>query len=201
MGFTTTTTQQNTAGEQSPEARQAMQQMGTLSQGALDQMGDLSDIASGNFELTPEQLQYLQRAQASAGEMGRVQMEENMQGATRQVEDTAIGRNMTGGSFEAIQQSLLGAQQLRDMNRQSIAQEGQTAQNMVNMPLQYGQAQIQGNQALLNRLVQGAGSTLNYDATMRGLNSSSIGTSTVPMAQVAMQTAGDVGRAAVSGGL
>ena len=193
MGMTTTTETQNTAGPQSAEARAALQRMGSLADSTMGQLGDLSNIANGNFELTPEQLQYLQRAQQAAGDMGRIQMDENMETAMRAGEDTAIGQNMTGGSFEAIQNALIGQQALRDANRQSLQAEGQTAQNMINMPLQYGQAQIAGNQALLQRLVQGTNPGLQYDATMRGLNSSQMTQKTVPLGQMAMQMASDVG--------
>ncbi len=53
MGMTSTTETRGTAGPQSEAGRQALQLLGQAGESAAAQMGDLSDIAAGNFQLTP----------------------------------------------------------------------------------------------------------------------------------------------------
>lgn len=200
MGSSTEITE-GKAGAQSSEARDALRKLGIVGDQGMQQMGDMSGIASGNLRLTPEQIQYLQQAQQASGDMGRIQMDENMETAKRQVEDTAIGQNMTGGSFEAINMALLGQQQQRDANRSTLQGQGQMAQDMVNMPLQYGQLAVEGNKALLDRLVAGSGQTLQYDAGMRELNQTQTKTTQDSFGSQLAGLAGQVGSAWATGGL
>lgn len=197
MGFTTTTETQNTAGPQSAQGAAALQLLGDVGQTGADQLGDLSQIAGGNFQLSPAMMQYIAEAQRVSGDMGRAEMERNLQSTTRQIEDTAIGRQNTGGSFEAVSQALMGQEALHGLNMQGLQQEGQSYETMVNAPLQYGQMAIEGNRALLDRLVGGTGAVAQYDANMRGLNSSQYGEQTVPFGQQMMQLGGQIGAARV----
>jgi hypothetical protein len=171
MGSTTTETT-NRAGSQSAEASRMLGLMSSVSADAASQMGDLTDIAAGNIKQSPYLMQQIARLQQIAGEQGRNQMEQNMQGITRQVEDTAIGRNIEGSSMEAIMQAIAGTQQLRDLNAQSLQQEAQGVNMGIQIPRQDAALALQGNQALLQRLVGGAQAVLPYDAQIRELNSS-----------------------------
>lgn len=192
MGSTTQETER-TVGAQSPEAARMQRLLASTATHAGDQMGDLSQEAGGNFQLTPEMQQQITRLQQITGEEGRIQMDENMEAITRQLEGTAIGQTMTGGSFEAIQLALSGQQQQRDMNRQGLASERQGVEIGMNAPLQYGQMKIAANKELLNRLVGGAGAVSNYDQAMRVAGTDEITTTRQPIGQQIFQGAAQVG--------
>lgn len=173
MGSSTTTqTQQSRAGAQSPEAARMMRLLGEAAGRAAD-----DPALSGDFSLTASQRGLISEAQAAAGGVARSQMEQNLEAVLRQLEDTAIGRTITGGSLEAVNQALLGQDQLRSLDQLAMQQAGQAAEMGVNVPFQAAEAT---NKALLARLVQPAATGLNYDAVIRQLNSSMSGETKEP---------------------
>lgn len=192
MGTSKQTTT-GTAGAQSPEAARMMQLLGSTTQEAAGQMGDLSDISAGNFNLSPEMMQQISRLQQIMGDQGRIQMEQNLQTATRGVEDTAIGRNIAGSTMEAVMQGTVGEQALRSADMQALGQEAQAVNLGIQVPQQQAALAIQGNQALMQRLVQGAQAGLGYDASIRGLESTQVAETQVPIGQQLFQGATQIG--------
>lgn len=199
MGTSKETTT-NTAGPQSPEAARMMQLLGSTVSDAAGQMGDLSQIAAGKFEMSPYMLEQLSRLQQIMGDQSRLQMDQNMDTASRHVEDTAIGRSIGGSTMEAVLQGTVGAQHQQSANMQALGQEAQGVQAGINMPLQMAQAQIQGNQALMARLVGGSTAGLNYDQAIRQLNSTRVTEKEEPLGQTIFNGAVQLGSAAMGGG-
>lgn len=200
MGATTTTTQ-GTAGPQSPEAANMMRLLGSTTQEAAGQMGDLSDIAGGNFNLTPEMMQQISRLQQIMGDQGRIQMEQNQAVAMRGAEDTAIGRNIAGSTMEAVLQGTVGEQALRSADMQALGQEQQAVNLGIQLPRQDAALQIQGNQALMQRLVGGAQAGLGYDQAIRQLNQTTVSETQTPIGQQAFDLASRAGAAYFTGGM
>jgi hypothetical protein len=178
-----------------------MQLLGSTTQEAAGQMGDLSDIASGQFNLSPEMMQQISRLQQIMGDQGRIQMEQNLQTATRGVEDTAIGRNIAGSTMEAVLQGTVGEQALQSANMQALGQEAQAVNLGIQLPRQDAALAIQGNQALMQRLVGGAQAGLGYDQAIRGLNATQVAETQMPIGQQLFQGATQLGSAAFTGGL
>lgn len=192
MGTSRQTTT-GTAGPQSPEAAAMMQLLGSTTQEAAGQMGDLSDIASGQFNLSPEMMQQISRLQQIMGDQGRIQMEQNLQTATRGVEDTAIGRNIAGSTMEAVLQGTVGEQALQSANMQALGQEAQAVNLGIQLPRQDAALAIQGNQALMQRLVGGAQAGLGYDASIRGMEGTTVAETQQPIGQQLFQGATQIG--------
>lgn len=189
MGDQTTTTE-NTAGPQSPEAQQLMRLLAQVSGDAQGQMGDLSQIAAGNFQLDPAMQAQILNAQEASGDLARMQMQQNTDQAMRGVENQMLARGMEGSTVEAANQALIGQDMSRQLAQMNMQQQGQSAQQMVNMPFQAAGAQIQGNQALLAQLTGAANPAMNYDAMMRQLGSSSSSTQPFQWGQMAGQIGG-----------
>ncbi len=192
MGTSKTTTT-GTAGAQGPEAANMMRLLGSTTQEAAGQMGDLSDIAAGDLQLSPEMMQHLQRLQQIMGDQGRLQMDKNLDVAQRQVEDTAIGRSIEGSTLEAIMQGTVGAQALESADMQALGQEAQNVNLGIQIPQQNAALAIQGNQALMQRLVGGAQAGLGYDQSIRGLNQTQVAETQTPIGQQLFQGATQIG--------
>lgn len=181
MGTTSSSTLHGTAGAQSPEAQRMMQLLGQ----AVQQGANSPDVR-GDFSIDASQQGLINQAQASAGGVARSDMEQNLEAILRQLEDSNIGRQITGGSLEAVNNAVVGGQQLRDVNSLGIQQAGQAAQQAINLPFQASEAT---NRALLARLVQPAQMGLNYDAAIRQLNQSTYGEQHTPFDYVGMANA------------
>lgn len=167
MGMKTEETRQGFVGEQSPEARQMMQQLAQMTAGTAGQFGDLSQLASGQLQLNPQDRALIQQAQEASGQQAQQQMEQQMQTILRQLEDTAIGRGIQGSSLEAVNNALIGQDFQRQLAQMAMQQQGQAANQMLNMPFQRAGTQINANQALMQRLVGGSQVGLGYDQAMR----------------------------------
>lgn len=194
MGDQTSTQEtQNTAGPQSAYARRMEQLLGMQAERGA---GDAA--LQGNFNISPEQQGLINQVQRSSGDVARAGMEKNLESVLRQLEDTNIGRQITGGSLEAVNQGLVGRESLSNIDTMGIQQQGQAAQMALNVPFQAADAT---NKAILARLVQPAQAGLNYDAAIRQLNSSSYGQTTTPFDYAgAALTAGKLGAAPFTGG-
>lgn len=194
MGSTTeTSTSRGQAGPQSPEAQRMMRLLGNMTEQFMD-----SPEARGDFSITPEQRALIGEAQASAGDVARSSMEQNLEAVLRQLEDSNIGRQITGSSLEAVNNALVGQEQLRNINTMEQQQAGQAAQMALNVPFQNAEAT---NRALLARLVQPAGTVLNYDQMIRQLNAQQFGEVTKPFsAGNALAMGTQLGAAALTGG-
>ena len=196
MGSTATTeTQEGTAGSQSAEGRRMMQLLGQVME-----QGASSAAVQGDFRISPSQQALINQAQGTAGDVARGGMEQNMEAILRQLEDSNIGRQITGGSLEAVNQALVGQEQLRNINTMETQQAGQAAQMALNVPFQAAEAT---NQALLARLVQPATTGLNYEGLIRQLNATQTGTTEKPWMETygpaAFAGSADVGSAALTG--
>ena len=194
MGDQTSTSQSSsTAGAQSPEARRMMALLGQqVEAGAND------PALRGEFNISAQQQGLVNDIQRSTGDVARAGMEQNLQAILRQLEDSNIGRQITGGSLEAVNQALVGQESLRNVDQLGMQQQGQAAQMALNVPFQAADAQ---NKALLARLVQPASTGLNYDQVIRGLNSTQYGEQTQPFDYTgAAMAAGKIGAAPFTGG-
>ena len=188
-----TTTEQGQAGPQSPEAQRMMQMLQQYMQQGMGQTGDLSAYARGEVGGPTEQDRAsVQDAQSAAGDVARAQMEQALAEALQQVEGGLLDRGLEGSSIEAVTNALIG----RDFNRQMATMLGQQraegAQQLVNMPFQRADVALNANQLLMQRLVQGAGVGLPYDASIRSLNASQM--NSTPTSQMLLQAGSQLGQ-------
>lgn len=153
---TTTTTTRDMPGIQSQEqqARDIMAQLGT---GGMDQLGDLSNLASGNLQISPEDEELMRRIQQLSGDSARNQMQQNLDFATGNLEDTLLSRNVGNASIEAVEQAMLGRQSLSDLNLSTIEGQKTEAEQLRQHTLDRGGLQLNANQLILNRILGGAG--------------------------------------------
>ena len=194
MGDQVSTTT-NYAGPQSTQAREFLRQLQQAGAGATGQMGDLSNLAAGNLELSPQMMALIQQIQEQSMQAARGQQDINMQQTLRGLEDSNIARGIDESSLAAVNQALLGQQQMADLNALTAGGQVQASQMMLNAPFQAAQTQMGANQALLNRLVQPAQVGVNYDAMIRGMTGSQQTAQPFNMAGSLFQLGGQLGAA------
>jgi hypothetical protein len=200
MGMGSEQTTQGQAGPQSAQARSILDTFAGIASGSAAQMGDMTDIAAGNFNITPEQQAMINEAQNASGGVARSNMDQNMEQVLRQLEDANIGKQITGGSLEAVNNALVGQQGLRDTDMLNMQQQGQAAEMGLNTPFQAANSQVQANQALMQRLVGTGGATLNYDAAIRDMNASGTQNTEQGFGASLVQTGNMVGNMIPGGG-
>jgi hypothetical protein len=168
MGSTTETT--NRAGPQSAEAQRAMQLMLGTMQDAAQSAGNINDLLKTGFSVSPQDVQFAREANQASMDMARNQVQSNMPFMARMLQEAGLSKGQEGSTIDAINSALLGRESLLSLNNLASQQAGQTAQTLLNLPMQRMGMQLEGNNALLSSLLQGGQSMLGYDAAMRQLN-------------------------------
>ena len=79
-----------TPGAQTQLGAQAQQMLAAQAQAAQGQMGDLSRLAAGDLNLTPQDRYLAEQVQRTTGDMARMQAEQDMQMVMRQLEEQGI---------------------------------------------------------------------------------------------------------------
>jgi len=157
MGSTNkTTTQTSTipgASGQEIQARNNLSQLG----GSIDQLGNLGDLANGNMQLDPRDLQRLLQIQALTGQAGRQQLQQNFDAASGAVEGNLLDRGIAGSSIEAVNKALLGRQLQQSLDQSSIQGQIQTAEGARKEVFDKAGVKLNANQALLQRILGGSG--------------------------------------------
>ena len=158
-----TATKESTAGAQTQYGQQGLD--------ALQQyLQEVQGMQQQSLTPTGQDRALVGQVQEASGAVARQQMEQNMQQILRQTEDTAIGRGIEGSSMEAINNALIGQNFQQQLAQMAMQQQGQSAQQLMNLPFQRSQAANQQNLARFQMLTGAAAPMVNYDAMMRQLN-------------------------------
>ena len=158
-----TATKESTAGAQTQYGQQGLD--------ALQQyLQEVQGMQQQSLTPTGQDRALVGQVQEASGAVARQQMEQNMQQILRQTEDTAIGRGIEGSSMEAINNALIGQNFQQQLAQMAMQQQGQSAQQLMNLPFQRSQAANQQNLARFQMLTGAAAPMVNYDAMMRHLN-------------------------------
>ena len=140
-------------GNQEAGARNILEEL----MGATGQLGDLTDLAQGNFSLSPQDISLLQEIQRLSGDSARLEMGRNLDFASSDLEEQLLARGVEGSSIEGLQQGLLNTEALHGLNQSSIQGQINTADQMRQHVFDKAGTQLNANQIILNRILQGAG--------------------------------------------
>jgi len=190
-------TSTNQVGPQGQEARDILPMLQQLAQQAGVELGDLSDLASGNLRATASDRNLVTESANLAADVARRNAERDYRMVRGQTEDAILGRGLDESTVGAILDAIQGGQYQTQLANIGSQQQGQVAQGLMTMPLQRADAQISANQAILQRILGASQGVLGYDIQQRLGNQST--TETRPFDWAAMgQTIGQ-GAAAVGG--
>lgn len=155
MGSSKETTTQTTTlpgqGAQEAGARSALSQL------AQGQMGDISNLANGNFQITPEDRAFIEQiaalSQRAAGNTIRANAADTM-GA---IEGDLLSRGLEGSTIEAVDKAVGMRQMQQSLDQSAIEGQITTAQQLREQALSRAGLQLNANQLLLQRILGGAG--------------------------------------------
>ena len=217
MGSSTSTVDSSTTNSQTATQRstipgaseQEVRMRGILEQLASGaQMGDISNLASGNFQVTPEDRAFIEQisrlSQRAAGDTIRSNAADTM-GA---VESNALDRGIGSSTIESVNKAVGMRQMQQSLDQSAITGQVTNAQQLREQALSRAGIQLNANQLLLQRILGGAqglaGLGLQERLAQGTVNTSSSGTSsgtertTTPFDWSAVASmAGDIGKAAM----
>lgn len=150
------TTQTSIAGmtAQDRTARGMLEQLG---QRGMDQMGNLSDLASGNLQLSPQDVALIQQINALSGQQARNEFQQNYETVRGRVEGGLLDRGLANSSIEAVSQALMGQQLQQSLDQGTLQGQITSAQQMRQQALDSAGIKLNANQLLLQQILGGAG--------------------------------------------
>lgn len=157
MGSKEETTTTRTIPGIGAQERSARAMLMSLSEDAQGQMGDLSDLASGNLQISEQDRLLIQQINELSGEQARKQTLGNYEEVSRLVEDRLLDRNITGASIEAVDQAIMGRQLQQSLDTSTLQQQITSAQQLRQHTIDRAGVQLGANQILLQKLLGGAG--------------------------------------------
>lgn len=150
----TVTTTIPKAGAQETAARDTLNELGTRGMG---QLGNLSDLASGKLQISPEDAALIRQIQELTGEAGRRQMQSNYEVMAGEVEDQLLQGGIAKSSMEAVKQALLGKQLQDSLDQSALQGQITSAQQLRQGMYDTANLRLNTNQLLLNQILGGAG--------------------------------------------
>ena len=157
MGSSTTTSESTRTlpgiGQQESRARALLMQ---LAEGGMDQLGDLSSLTSGQFSVTPQDEAFIRQISNLSGELQRSQARSNFDEMSQAVEGQLLERGLEGSSIEAVNNALLGRQLQQSLDQGAMQREITSAQQLQQQAYNRAGIQLNANQLLLNRILNGA---------------------------------------------
>lgn len=150
----TTTVTIPKAGAEERQARGVMQELGTR---GLGQLGNLSDLASGKLQVSPEDAALIAQIQRLTGEAARKEMQSNYELTASQVEGQLLEGGLAKSSIEAVQQALLGKQLQSSLDQSALQGQINSAQQLRQSMYDTAGIKLNANQLLLNQILGGAG--------------------------------------------
>ncbi len=156
-----TTTQTSEIGQASPEANQMIQVLTQLAQSG--QLGDLSQLASGNIQANASDRALVEGATGAAYDTAARQAEQAYRDTQGQVEETLLQRGMDDSTVGAVTQAIQGREYQRQLGDIASQQQGQTAQGLMQMPLQRAGMQVDANRAILERILGGTSGVMGHN--------------------------------------
>lgn len=152
-----TQTQTNTIpgmGQQESEARALLAKL-TGQMGG--QMGDLGDLAKGNFSFSPQDAALIQQIQRLTQEQARSGIQDNAALAMNSVEGNLLSRGLGGSSIEAVNKAMIGRQMSDALNQSTIQGQITSAQQLRQAALDRAGIKLNANQLLLQKILGSAG--------------------------------------------
>lgn len=166
MGSQTTTEQSSIPGRTGAE-NEIEQMLRAFVQQAQGQMGDLSDLASGNLQASGQDRAFLQESIGAGRDIAERQARRSYEDASRMTEEDLLGRGMDQSTIDAVVQALQGRQYQDTMANIGSQSQEQMATGMMQMPFQRAQTQLNANQLLLQRLMGGAQTIMGHNLNER----------------------------------
>jgi len=157
MSTTETTTNETTIKQIGSQEQDMRNLLASTAQGSADQLGNLTDLANGNLQLSPQDAALIRQIQELSGQAARGQMQDNAAMQSSQLEDRLLGKGMGGASVEAVNEALIGRQLTSDLNQSVLQGQIQGAQQMRQGVLDTAGIKLNANQLLLSNILQGAG--------------------------------------------
>jgi hypothetical protein len=143
-GKSTTTTQTSSVPTAGKQEQAGLDFLLNLSRMAGGQIGDLTDIASGNIKgLSPEMAQLVQSIADQQVARESAAVNRNFEDTSRQLREQAAERGQSGDSMEAIMQAIGGREKMAQLG--DITSRGSQFVSEQNLALPLQLAQMQGN--------------------------------------------------------
>lgn len=155
-----TQTQQTSLPGAGTQEQQMRALLANLASGGAEMFGGgqgLQDLLSGQFNVTPQDEQFVQQISALTNQMQRGQARANFEEMTGAVEGQMLSRGLEGSSIEAVNQALLGRQLQQSLDMGALQNQITSAQQLQQQAQQRAGMQLSANQLLLNQILSGAG--------------------------------------------
>jgi len=150
---TTTTTTVPGAGGQETAANDILRQ---LAQGGLSQLGDLSGLASGNVQISPEDRAFIEEISRLSQKAAANNIRSNAAETMGAVEANALERGIGSSTIEAVNKAVGMRQMQESLDQSAISGQITTAQQLREQALSRAGLQLNANQLLLQRILGGA---------------------------------------------
>jgi len=155
---TTQTTTIPGAGGTEQNARALLEQLG---QSGMSQMGNLKDLANGQFTLSPADEEMIRRIQQLTMEQARGQARMNYEDMASQVEGQALEAGIGGSSIDAVNRAVLGRQLQGTLDQVGLQGQINSAQQLRQAAVEGGQMKLNANQLLLQQIMGTTGQLAN----------------------------------------
>ncbi len=199
----TTQTTETSIAPRTGQEQQLLQALTSLGISSADQLGDLSQLASGQGLVPTSQDQALvEQSIGASSDIARRQLEDFVGQQQLGLDESLSARGVQGSSIESVNRAVIG----RDANRQfanlASAEAGRGADALMQLPFQRANVQLNANQALFQRLSGSSNQVLSQALQERLAQSTSTSTqetSGMSFDEMA-QIGGRIGAAALTGG-
>lgn len=202
----TTQTTTSSIPPRSGQEQQLLQMLTQLGIEGADQLGDLSQLASGQGLVpTAADQSLVEQSIGASSDIARRQLEDFVSQQQLGLDESLSARGVQGSSIESVNRAVIG----RDANRQfanlASAEAGRGADALMQLPFQRANVQLNANQALFQRLAGASQASLSQNLQERlaqGTSTSTQETSGMSfgdMAQIGTQI-GAVAAAPFTGG-
>lgn len=148
----TQTTETSIAPRSAPE-QQLMQMLTQLGIDTSGQLGDLSQLASGQGLVpTAADQSLVEQSIGASSDIARRQLEDFVSQQQLGLDEAMSARGIGGSSIESMNRAIIGRDAQRQMANMLSQQQQQGAQALMQLPFQRANTQLNANQALFQRL-------------------------------------------------
>lgn len=138
--------------------RQARSLLSSLSSSGMDQLGNLSELAKGNVNLSPQMSALIEEINRRSMEQARAEARRNYEDMSSTVMDSSLEAGISGSSADAVNRAILGRQLQGTLDATTRQGQINSAEQMRQSAFDSAGVQLNANQLLLQRILQGAGS-------------------------------------------
>lgn len=149
----TTQTSTNTIPARSAQEQQLIQMLTQMGMDTSGQMGDLSQLASGQGLVpTAADQSLVEQSIGASSDIARRQLEDFVSQQQLGLDEAMSARGIGGSSIESMNRAIIGRDAQRQMANMLSQQQQQGAQALMQLPFQRAGVQLNANQALFQRL-------------------------------------------------